>query len=85
MMVIDGVFDPDEILSLRSFVLENHALMFYDNSLDSDTDNVQWITAINVDEFVKTNMWNSVLSTVHKHFGKSNKGYILFKFIKLHI
>ena len=57
MTVVDGVFDYDETLSLRSFVLNNHAPMYYDNSLDSDSDNVQWITGINAYEFVRTNMW----------------------------
>merc|ERR1719376_1142713 len=49
-------------------------LMYYDNSLDSDRDNVQWITGINAYEFVKTNMWKSVLAATNKHYGESNKG-----------
>merc|ERR1719354_132522 len=74
MTVVDGVFDYDEIISLRSFVLNNHAPMYYDNSLDSDSDNVQWITGINAYEFVRTNMWKSVLKATNKHFGVSRKG-----------
>ncbi|XP_039256913.2 uncharacterized protein LOC120333637 [Styela clava] len=54
--VFDGLFDESSLSLLRSWVIK-YGTYFFDGSIDVDSDNVQWIAGINVDDFVHTQFW----------------------------
>ncbi|XP_028394289.1 uncharacterized protein LOC114518487 isoform X2 [Dendronephthya gigantea] len=56
IFVFDGLFKRDVLDQLRSVIL-NYGVYYYDDSYDEESDNVQWIAAFNVDEYVQSRMW----------------------------
>lgn len=56
IFVFDGLFTRETLDHLRSIIL-NYGVYYYDDSYDEESDNVQWIAAFNVDEYVRSRMW----------------------------
>ncbi|XP_038078871.1 uncharacterized protein LOC119746140 [Patiria miniata] len=57
VFVFDDLFSSEDLDKLRKFTA-NHGNYFFDDSIDSDSDNVQWIAGFNIDDFVQSRMWN---------------------------
>ena len=56
LMVFDGLFARDDLDKLLSYVKED-ARVFYDNHLDEDSDNVNWIMAFEIPQFTRLRLW----------------------------
>ncbi|PIK54879.1 hypothetical protein BSL78_08216 [Apostichopus japonicus] len=57
--VFDDLFLRDDLLNLRNHV-EDYGDYYFDDSYDEDSDNVQWISAINIELFIKSRLWKVV-------------------------
>ncbi|XP_022090064.1 uncharacterized protein LOC110978974 [Acanthaster planci] len=57
IFVFDDLFSTEDLDKLRSFTVR-HGHYFFDDSIDTDSDNVQWIAAFNIDDYVRSRMWN---------------------------
>nr|XP_006820061.1 PREDICTED: uncharacterized protein LOC102810274 [Saccoglossus kowalevskii] len=53
IVVLDGLFNNDDLDSLRRYTLK-YANYFYDDSLDLESDNVQWIAGYEVDDYIQS-------------------------------
>jgi len=63
IFVFDDLF-PKEILDkLRTFVLK-YGTYFYDDSIDNESDNVQWVAGFLLDPYIKSPYWK-VISKVN--------------------
>ena len=58
IVVFDGLFSKDDLDNLRRAIL-NYGVYYYDDSYDEESDNVQWIAGFEVDDYIKSNMWNT--------------------------
>ncbi|XP_054768909.2 uncharacterized protein LOC129276552 [Lytechinus pictus] len=56
LYIFDGLFDADDLMKLREFV-PKHGTFYYDDSLDLDSDNVQWIAGFPIESYVQGKMW----------------------------
>lgn len=68
IVVLDGILPPKELDALRQTV-ENNGYSDNAAGLDS-TDQVQWIMAFEIDDFVQTSLWNVVSQIVTFVSGK---------------
>ena len=59
IFVYDDLFPQDMLDHLQGFVLK-HGSYFYDDSIDSESDNVQWIAGFLIDPYVKSAYWKIV-------------------------
>jgi Rps23 Pro-64 3,4-dihydroxylase Tpa1-like proline 4-hydroxylase len=59
IFVFDGLFNETELAIVRSYIID-YGRYYYDDSLDHDSDNVQWISGYKVDAFVSTKFWGIV-------------------------
>ncbi|XP_033642095.1 uncharacterized protein LOC117302311 [Asterias rubens] len=55
--VFDDLFSKEDLDKLRTFTVD-HGNYFFDDSIDADSDNVQWIAAFSIDNFTQTTVWN---------------------------
>ncbi|EDV24217.1 hypothetical protein TrispH2_007332 [Trichoplax sp. H2] len=55
IFVFDGLFKNEELEELRQSI--KNARFYYDDSVDSGTDNVQWIAGFNIDSYTKSYFW----------------------------
>ena len=56
IIVFDDLFSKDELDQLRSHII-SHGRYLYQDGLEWDSDNVQWITGYSVQDFVRTTYW----------------------------
>jgi len=63
--VFDGLFAKEDLDALRTQTIK-YGKYFYDDRLDSQSDNVQWIAGFNVDRFVNSRFW-PVIHQVAEH------------------
>ncbi|XP_071486638.1 uncharacterized protein [Diadema antillarum] len=54
--VFDGIFNEEDLMKLRNFV-PRHGHFYFDDSLDLDSDNVQWIAGFKIDDYAGSKMW----------------------------
>ena len=59
IFVFDNLFPKELLDHLRSFVLK-YGSYFYDDSIDSDSDNVQWIAGFLLKPYLKSPYWKIV-------------------------
>ena len=59
VVAFDNLFTDDELLALRSYII-SHGKVFYDDSIDGYSDNVQWISGFLVSYFVQTKYWDII-------------------------
>ena len=59
IFVFDGLFNETELAIVRSYIID-YGRYYYDDSLDHDSDNVQWISGYEVQAFVTTKYWGIV-------------------------
>ena len=59
ILVFDDLFDKEDLDKLRVFIFK-HGTYYYDDSDegDSDSDNVQWIAGFEINDYVKSRLWN---------------------------
>ncbi|XP_030842505.1 uncharacterized protein LOC753783 isoform X2 [Strongylocentrotus purpuratus] len=58
LYIFDGLFNADDLMKLREFV-PKHGKFYFDDSLDLDSDNVQWIAGFPIDSYVQGKMWTA--------------------------
>ena len=61
IFVYDNLFSEDLLAHLRAFVLK-YGSYFYDDSIDSESDNVQWIAGFLLNPYIKSPYWKIVQS-----------------------
>ena len=59
IFIFDDLFPKDILDGLRSFVLK-YGTYFYDDSVDSDSDNVQWVAGFHLDPYIKSPYWQII-------------------------
>ncbi|XP_062506019.1 uncharacterized protein LOC134182606 [Corticium candelabrum] len=59
IFVFDDLFNRTELDVVRSYIID-YGKYYYDDSLDRDSDNVQWISGYEIDAFVGTKYWGVV-------------------------
>ena len=59
ILVFDDLFDKEDLDKLRVFIFK-HGTYYYDDSDegDSDSDNVQWIAGFEINDYIKSRLWN---------------------------
>ncbi|XP_070560656.1 uncharacterized protein [Ptychodera flava] len=57
VVVFDDLFDKKDLDDLRKYTLK-YGEYYYDDSLDSVSDNVQWIAGYEVKSYIKSRFWN---------------------------
>ncbi|CAH1238435.1 Hypp5771 [Branchiostoma lanceolatum] len=75
--VYDDVVGEEDLEALHSYVNNMFQFLMYsphDTGLLEDNDNVQWITALNVESFVKSRVWN-IVSRVADHVSNRTNWY----------
>eukprot|EP00117_Sycon_ciliatum_P002845 scpid74740/ scgid7894/ len=65
IVAFDDLFTDEELLALRSYVM-SHGKVFYDDSIDAYSDNVQWISGFEVHYFVQSKFWK-IIKNVAAH------------------
>ena len=57
--VFDDLFDKEDLDKLRAFIFK-HGTYYYDDSDegDDDNDNVQWIAGFEINDYIKSRLWN---------------------------
>eukprot|EP00058_Branchiostoma_floridae_P025287 XP_002610777.1 hypothetical protein BRAFLDRAFT_126315 [Branchiostoma floridae] len=68
-VVLDNLFDEEDLSALRTFTIK-YGQYFFDDSIDLDSDNVQWIAGFPVESYVKSKMWNITSQVVEHVSGK---------------
>lgn len=68
IFVFDNLFPDDLLDHMRKFVLE-YGTYFYDDSIDSDSDNVQWVAGFLLDPYVKSPYWKIIQKAAHESTG----------------
>ncbi|KAI8479615.1 hypothetical protein Bbelb_426330 [Branchiostoma belcheri] len=68
-VVLDNLFDEEDLSALRTFTIK-YGHYFFDDSIDLDSDNVQWIAGFPVESYVKSKMWNITSQVVEHVSGK---------------
>eukprot|EP00116_Pleurobrachia_bachei_P008335 sb/3468597/ len=72
--VVDNLFSQETLSQLLQHVYTS-SQYYYDDSEDGgETDNVQWISGYRTVEFVKSNLWN-LISTTLKHISGHDSWY----------
>ncbi|XP_057303752.1 uncharacterized protein LOC130641105 [Hydractinia symbiolongicarpus] len=59
IVVFDGLFSKDLLDHLRGFVLK-YGTYFYDDSIDSSSDNVQWIAGFLLNPYIQSPYWKII-------------------------
>lgn len=59
IFVFDDMFSPKDLVILKEYV-EHYGEYYFDDSLDEGNDNVQWISALNIEPFTQTRLWKTV-------------------------
>lgn len=59
ILVFDDLFDKEDLDQLRAFIFK-HGTYYYDDSDegDGDSDNVQWIAGFEVNDYIRSRLWN---------------------------
>ncbi|XP_066295870.1 uncharacterized protein [Branchiostoma lanceolatum] len=68
-VVLDNLFDEEDLSALRTFTIK-YGQYYFDDSIDLDSDNVQWIAGFPVESFVKSKMWNITSQVIEHVSGK---------------
>lgn len=59
IVVFDGLFSENLLDHLRGFVLK-YGTYFYDDSIDSSSDNVQWIAGFLLNPYIQSPYWKII-------------------------
>lgn len=59
IIVFDDLFDKEDLDKLRAFIFK-HGTYYYDDSDegDDDSDNVQWIAGFEINDYIRSRLWN---------------------------
>ncbi|XP_067048677.1 uncharacterized protein [Acropora muricata] len=71
ILVFDDLFDKEDLDKLRVFIFK-HGTYYYDDSDegDSDSDNVQWIAGFEINDYIKSRLWNVMQQTLEHISGR---------------
>ncbi|XP_068738920.1 uncharacterized protein [Montipora capricornis] len=75
ILVFDDLFDKEDLDKLRVFIFM-HGTYYYDDSDegDNDSDNVQWIAGFEINDYIKSRLWNIMQQTL-KHVTGRDKWF----------
>ena len=59
LWVFDDLFPQETLDHLRSFVLK-FGTYYYDDSIDGESDNVQWVAGFRLDPYIKSPYWKII-------------------------
>ncbi len=66
LYVFDNLFPVELLDHVRAYVLK-YGTYFYDDSIDSDSDNVQWIAGHDMYRYIESPYWKIIKAV--RHFG----------------